>query len=87
MRMGRFAFVGLLAIAVARSVFAADCDPNDPTLIKPNLRALTPRRARVVQRDGTRRLYFSTVVANLGRGPLAITAKTVDTPFGPVTRG
>lgn len=66
--------------------FGEPCNPNDPRLLKPDLKALPPVRARVVERQGVRRLYFTTKIANLGQGPLIVEGKTVDTPAGPVTK-
>jgi hypothetical protein len=87
MRAGQILLTGMLTLVLIGPVAAEECDINDTTLQKPDLTALAPRRARVAERDGIRRLYFTTVVANLGKGPLIINAKTVDTAFGPVTQG
>ncbi|HVM97920.1 MAG TPA: lysyl oxidase family protein [Candidatus Acidoferrales bacterium] len=87
MRFGHILVAGLLALTLSHTVLAQECDPNDPTLVKPDLQALAPRRVRVVQRDGARTLYFSTVIANLGLGPFEVVGKTVDTATGPVTMG
>jgi hypothetical protein len=73
-------------VSVDSFALAEPCSPNDPTLIKPDITALTPLRARVQQRGGSRKLYFTTKIANVGRGPLIIEGKTVQTPFGPVTQ-
>lgn len=78
----RFALALLLSSGPA---FAQPCDPADPALVKPDLKAAEPLRARVVQRNGARRLYFTTKIENRGPGPLIVEGKTVSTPFGPVT--
>jgi len=69
-----------------RPGLAEPCNPNDPLLLKPDLKAMPPLRARVVERQGVRRLYFTTKIANLGQGPLIVQGKTEQTPQGPVTR-
>src|SRR5262245_14082073 len=75
----------LVVCATTGTALAEDCNPTDTRLLKPELVALQPLRARVVQRRGARRLYFTTSIANVGNGPLVIEAHTVDTPDGPVT--
>jgi len=73
--------IGVLLLAgVARYASAADCDPNDPTLLKPDLVAEQPTHVRVLQRYGHRVVIFSTTIGNVGQGPLVIQGKTVDDP-------
>lgn len=78
--------VGLFLLLPLHGSKAEPCDPKDPRLLKPDLKALAPTRARVAERQGARRLYFTTKIANIGKGPLIIEGKTVNTPFGPVTK-
>lgn len=78
--------LGLFLGSFHLPAFAEPCDPNDPRLLKPDLKALPPVRARVVERQGVRRLYFTTKIANVGQGPLIVEGKTVNTPGGPVTK-
>ncbi len=86
-RVGLFGCFWLASVGAVRSTALAEpCDPNDPRLLRPDLQALPPLRARVVERQGVRRLYFTTKIANLGRGPLIVQGKTEQTPSGPVTR-
>ena len=76
----------LVVCAITCPALAEECDPTDARLLKPDLVALEPLRARVIQRNGARRLYFTTRIANVGQGPLVVEAQTVDTPGGPVTQ-
>jgi hypothetical protein len=54
-------------------------------VLKPNLVAQTPARVRVFQNAGARRITFTTMIANLGQGPLTLEGRTVQTSSGPVT--
>lgn len=85
MLLRRLVLAGTFAVSLDSVAIAAPCNPSDPTLVKPDITALTPLRARVQQREGSRKLYFTTKIANVGRGPLIIEGKTVQTPFGPLT--
>ncbi len=78
--------VGILPLILGSPVPAEDCNPSDPTLLKPDLVALPPSRVRVLQRGTTRRVIFATKIANLGKGPLIIHGKTINTPSGPITQ-
>ncbi len=76
------AFIGLLILSSFSLAHAEECDRNDPAVILPDMKSLPPARARVVERGGTRRLYFSSRFANVGQGPLRIQGKTIETQFG-----
>jgi len=85
MKIRSFVACALLPLALVGRGQAEVCDVNDPTLLKPDLVALPPSRVRVLQRGTTRRVIFATKIANLGKGPLIIQGKTINTPSGPVT--
>lgn len=55
------------------------CDPNDPTLLLPELAPEAPSDIRFITQDGHRMIYFSTVIANSGAGPFIIQAATTPT--------
>lgn len=81
------ALLGLVMPMLGATVaLAEECNPNDPTLLKPDLIALPPSRVRVLQRTGLRRVVFATKIGNVGKGPLIIQGKTVNTPSGAVTQ-
>lgn len=86
MRFRKTLLFSLAVLAVAGGVRADECDPNDPTLIKPDLVNMVPTRARTFQRGSGRRVVFDTKVGNVGQGPFIMKSNTVDSPSGPVTR-
>lgn len=86
MRIRSAAWAGLLVLLLVAPGRAEECDPADPKLVLPDVKSLEPRRARVIQRSGARKLYFTSLFANIGQGPLEIQSKTIDTPFGQVTK-
>jgi len=86
MRFRYIVFAGLLPVLFLATARADECDPNDPTLLKPGFTSLAPKRARVLQKGADRQLYFSSLLANVGPGPLTLQAQTVQTPSGPVTQ-
>lgn len=50
------------------------CDPNDTSLLLPNLVPQPPQDIRLTSVEGHRIIYFSTIIANTGEGPLIIQA-------------
>ncbi len=52
------------------------CDPNDTTLLLPNMVPQPPQDIRLTTVEGHRIIYFSTIIANTGAGPLIIQAAT-----------
>jgi len=79
--------IGLLILGATSRAMAAECDPNDPDLLPPNMVAQPPTKVRILQGYNDRRIIFTTTVGNFGKGPLILTGKTVQTPSGPVTQG
>jgi len=86
MQLSRLFVYVLLPLAFVAQAFADECDPNDPTLLKPDLVAMTPARVRVLQRGADRKIIFTTTIANVGKGPLVMQGSTVQTASGPVTQ-
>jgi hypothetical protein len=89
MRHKLFWVNGVVALALVCAPYAAradECDPNDPTMLKPDLIVLPPSHDRVLLSGGDRQLAFSTTVANVGDGPLILHGHTVDTPDGQKTQ-
>jgi lysyl oxidase len=86
MRLSSFVIIGLLSFALLTPALAAECDPNDPTLLKPDLVELPMTHVRVVRQFRHRVIVFSTVIGNEGDGPLILHGHTVDTATGPVTQ-
>jgi hypothetical protein len=58
------------------------CQPGDPSLQLPDLRADPPEDVQVIARDGHRHLEFTSSVANIGEGPLIVQAATPATHPG-----
>ena len=58
------------------------CDPNDTTLLEPDMIGITPTNIRLVQRYNHRLLYFSSRYGNTGQGPLILHGHTVQGPDG-----
>ena len=50
------------------------CDANDTTLLLPNMVPQPPQDIRLTSVEGHRIIYFSTIIANTGDGPLIIQA-------------
>jgi hypothetical protein len=65
---------------------ADECDPNDPTLLKPDLVPQPPRDVYVFQGQQGRELEFSTIIGNVGDGPLILQGHTVQTADGTQTQ-
>jgi hypothetical protein len=86
MRVRDLLVAGVLILGLTSSVRAAECNPNDPNLLPPNLVAQPPSKVRALQRSGDRKIIFTTTVGNVGKGPLILTGQTVQTPSGPVTQ-
>ena len=86
MRVRYLLVAGLLILGATSRAMAAECDPSDPTLLPPNLVAQTPTKVRVLQSYNNRRIIFTSTVGNVGKGPLILSGKTVQTPSGPVTQ-
>jgi len=64
------------------------CDPNDPTLLLPDLVPDPPTSLRDVVAAGRRTVLFTTAIGNIGDGPLIIEGKTVTNADGQqVTQG
>jgi hypothetical protein len=59
-----------------------ECDPADPTLIKPDLVPETPSDVRTLLRSFFREIDFTTSVGNIGPGPLILEGITVSSPDG-----
>jgi hypothetical protein len=59
-----------------------ECDPADPTLIKPDLVPETPSDVRTLNRSGYREMDFTTSVGNIGPGPLILEGLTISTADG-----
>ena len=76
----------LLPLVLGRVTLADTCDPNDPTLLKPDLVVLPMTKVRVLQRGGHRVVIFTTSVGNIGQGPMILQGHTIDGPNGPVTQ-
>ncbi len=86
MRLKNLVIAALLPLTVATHAVADECDPNDPGLLKPDLAMQPPRSVRITQRGGHRILAFSTVVGNVGDGPMILHGHTVTGPNGSVTQ-
>ena len=52
------------------------CDPNDRSLLLPELTPEPPKDIRLMSENGHRLIEFSTTIANTGNGPLIIQAAT-----------
>jgi hypothetical protein len=86
MRLTHLALVALCSLAAGTSALSDECDPNDPTLLKPNL-AARPTRVRTLRYGTNRRLLtFSTTFSNTGQGPFIVQGHTIDMPGGQVTQ-
>jgi hypothetical protein len=59
-----------------------ECDPSDPTLLKPDLVPETPSDVRTLSRSYFREIDFTTSVGNIGRGPLILEGITVSNADG-----
>lgn len=59
-----------------------ECDPADPTLLKPDLVPETPTDVRTLSRSYFRELEFTTSVGNIGPGPLILEGITISTSAG-----
>jgi len=59
-----------------------ECDPSDPTLIKPDLVPETPSDVRTLSRSYFREIDFTTSVGNIGPGPLILEGITVSNADG-----
>ena len=77
MKLSRLLIVALLALAFANLTLADECDPNDPSLLKPDLVTEKPSRVRVLRHLGHRVVIFSTTIGNVGKGPLVLHGQTV----------
>lgn len=62
----------MLSFVCVTRVFADVCDPNDPSLLEPNLVAQPPSRVHLQKRANHRLLRFDTTIANTGDGPLIV---------------
>ncbi len=76
MNLRHFAMSALVLLALTVQALANECDPNDPTLLLPDLVALPPSDMRVRLYFGHRLLYFTTTIANEGDGPLIMVGGT-----------
>jgi lysyl oxidase len=91
MRLTQVVLTALLPLALVTSALADECDPDDPTLLKPDLQAMQPTRVRTLIIPGPtytsndRLMIFTTTIANVGDGPLILNGQTVDTEEGPQT--
>lgn len=83
MRIGYLLIAVLLPFACGAGVFADECDPNDPTLLKPDLVAQPPSHVQVLTHYGHRIVVFSTTIGNVGQGPLVLQGQTVEDPNNP----
>ena len=86
MRSRLLLLTALLPFALLAPVRADDCDPNDPTLLKPDLVELPMQHVRIVRQFGHRMLIFSTIIGNVGKGPLILHGHTIQGPTGQVTQ-
>jgi hypothetical protein len=64
-----------------------ECDPDDPSLLLPDLIPDPPRNVRSVRRTGVRLVEFTTAIGNIGDGPLLMESLLLETDDGPVTQG
>ncbi len=85
MRM-RVLAAGVLSIVCATSALADVCNPNDLTLLKPDLVAEAPSKIRLLTRGRVRELLFTTTIDNVGDGPLVLDGQTVSGAQGAGTR-
>jgi hypothetical protein len=76
MRLRDFFMSALVILALTTQAAASECDPNDPTLLLPDLVALPPSDIRVRLFFRHRLLYFTTTIANEGDGPLTVVGGT-----------
>jgi len=76
MRLRLVLTAGIVACSVAARAHASECNPNDPSLLKPDLVAQPPTKLRVVQHFGHRLLMFTTTIGNVGDGPLIVHTQT-----------
>ena len=86
MRLRYLFILGLLPLALVTNASADECNANDPTLLKPDLKAFPPSRVRLVKQSRHRFLIFTTTIGNVGDGPLILQGHTVQGPNGPVTQ-
>jgi lysyl oxidase len=77
---------GLLLLALLTQARADECDPDDPTLLKPDLIELPMTHVRIIQQFRHRILTFSTAIGNVGAGPLILHGHTIQTDSGPLTQ-
>ena len=63
MRCWGAVILSVTCLAISAGAQAADCDANDPTLLKPDLIAEPPTHVRVLSRLGHRVVIFSTTIA------------------------
>lgn len=82
MRCWGAVILSVTCLAISAGAQAADCDANDPTLLKPDLIAEPPTHVRVLSRLGHRVVIFSTTIGNVGKGPMILQGQTVDDPNG-----
>jgi hypothetical protein len=59
-----------------------ECDPADPTLIKPDLVPETPSDVRTLLRSYYREIDFTTSIGNIGPGPLILEGVTLSDADG-----
>ena len=59
-----------------------ECDPGDPTLLKPDLVPEIPTDVRTLDRSGYREMDFTTSVGNIGPGPLILEGITTSNADG-----
>ncbi len=76
MRLRHFVMGALVLLAATVQALANECDPNDPSLLLPDLVALPPSDIRVRLFFSHRLLYFTTTIANEGDGPLIMVGGT-----------
>jgi hypothetical protein len=77
MRARYLLLLGVLPFVLATRAPADECDPNDTTLLKPDLGNLTPARTRILNVGGHRILSFTSSIGNTGDGPLILHGRTV----------
>ncbi len=86
MRLKYVLILATLPVFLAGTANAEECDPNDPTLLKPDLFSLAPSRIRVAEQNGHRMVFFTTTIGNKGDGPLILHGKNVQGPSAPETQ-
>ena len=77
MRVVSLVVFGILSFALVGGARGDDCDPNDTTLLKPNLVSLAPGQLKLLNYYGHRILTFTTSIGNTGQGPLILHGHTV----------